>query len=178
MLPYTLIVEFCVGNGRPSREIGFASRTTDLIAVRRLNHIKRKDKSMARVAGLWIDHRKALIVVATDEGEEVKLIESTVEKQLRRSGDSPLKGPHESQIVPADDSRQRKLSMGRRTYYDAVVECIRNSDSILIFGPGEAKGELKTLLTKDKLGDRIVHMESADKMTDRQVSAKVREYFR
>jgi len=133
---------------------------------------------MAKIAGLWIDHRKALIVIATDKGEEVKLVVSTAEKQLRRSGDSPLKGPHESQMVPADDSRQRKLTGGRRTYYDAVVECIRNSDSILIFGPGEAKGELKKLLTKDKLGDRIVRMETADKMTDRQVAAKVREYFR
>ena len=133
---------------------------------------------MTRVAGLWIDHRKALIVIATDEGEEVKLIESTVEKQLRRSGDSPLKGSHEAQMVPADNSRERKLTGERRIYYDSVIECIRNSDSILIFGPGEAKGELKTRLTKDKLGDRIVQMETADKMTDRQVSAKVREYFR
>jgi hypothetical protein len=132
---------------------------------------------MKRIAGLWIDHRKALIVIATDKGEEVKLIESTVEKQLRRSGDSPLKGSHESQMVPADDSRERKLTGERRTYYDEVVECIRNSDSILIFGPGEAKGELKKYLEKDKLDDHIVRMESADKMTDRQVSAKVREYF-
>ena len=133
---------------------------------------------MARVAGLWIDHRKALIVIATDKGEEVKLIVSAVEKQLRRSGDSPLKGSYESQAVPADNSRERKLTGERRIYYDAVVECVRNSDSILIFGPGEAKGELKKRLTRDKLGNRIVQMETADKMTDRQVSAKVRAYFR
>jgi hypothetical protein len=133
---------------------------------------------MTKVAGLWIDHRKALIVIATDKGEEVKLVVSSVEKQLRRSGDSPLKGPHESQMVPADDSRERKLTGQRRTYFDAIIECIRNSDSILIFGPGEAKGELKKRLTKDKLGSRIVRVESADKMTDRQVSARVREYFR
>jgi hypothetical protein len=32
-----------------------------------------------------------VIVVMTDKGEEIKLIISKVEKQLRRSGDSPLK---------------------------------------------------------------------------------------
>ncbi len=132
---------------------------------------------MAKIAGLWIDHRKALIVVATDKGEETKLIVSKVEKQLRRSGDSPLKGSHESQTVPSDDSRQRRLTGELGIFYDAVVASIRNSDSILIFGPGEAKGELKKRLIRDKLGKRIVRIEKADKMTDLQIAAKVREYF-
>jgi hypothetical protein len=159
------------------REAGLVAKTTDQIAVERLNHTQRKDEFMKRIAGLWIDHRKALIVVATDKGEEVKLIVSKVEKQLRRSGDSTLKGPHESQTVPADDSRERKFTGDLSIYYDAVVACIRNSDSILIFGPGEAKEELKKRLIRDKLGERIVRMEAADKMTDRQVAAKVRKYF-
>jgi len=132
---------------------------------------------MKRIAGLWIDHRKALIVVVTDKGEEVKLVVSKAEKQLRRSGDSPLKGPHESQNVPADDSRERKLTGNLGIYYDAVVACIRDSDSILIFGPGEAKGELKKRLTRDNLGERIVRVEAADKMTDRQIAAKVHAYY-
>ena len=65
---------------------------------------------MKRAAGLWIDHRKAVIVVVTDKGEETKLIISKVEKQFRRSGDSPLKGPYEAQQVPLDDGRQREFT--------------------------------------------------------------------
>ena len=49
--------------------------------------------------------------------------------------------------------------------------------SILIFGPGEAKGELKKRLEGDKLGGRIVSIETVDKMTDRQIAAKVRQHF-
>ncbi|HSE85080.1 MAG TPA: hypothetical protein VLJ79_02570 [Candidatus Binatia bacterium] len=41
---------------------------------------------MKNAVGLWIDHRKAVIVVITDKGEETRLIISKVEKQLRRSG--------------------------------------------------------------------------------------------
>ena len=52
---------------------------------------------MKTKVGLWIDHRKAIIVAVTDKGEEIGLIISKVEKQLRRSGDSPLKGPYEPQ---------------------------------------------------------------------------------
>jgi uncharacterized protein YunC (DUF1805 family) len=127
--------------------------------------------------GLWIDHRKAIIVAVTDKGEEIGLIISKVEKQLRRSGDSPLKGSYESLQVPASDSRQKTFTGQLNIYYDAVIACIRDADSILIFGPGEAKGELKERLERNNLGGRIVGIETVDKMTDRQIAAKVRQYF-
>jgi hypothetical protein len=47
----------------------------------------------------------------------------------------------------------------------------------MIFGPGEAKGELKERLERHNLGGSIVGIETADKMTDRQIAAKVRQYF-
>jgi hypothetical protein len=127
--------------------------------------------------GLWIDHRKAIIAIRTEKGVETALVISNVEKQLRRSGDSPLKGSYETRRVPADDSRQRAFTGHLNVYYDAVIACVRKADSILIFGPGEAKGELKDRLEKSKLGGRIAAIETADKMTDRQIAAKVREYF-
>jgi len=128
-------------------------------------------------AGLWIDHRKAVVVAVTDEGEETALIISKVEKQLRRSGDSPLKGSYESRQVPADDSRQRSLTGHLNLYYDAVIACLGNAESILIFGPGEAKGELKTRLDKNGLGGRIAGVATVDKMTDRQIAARIRQHF-
>ena len=133
---------------------------------------------MKRAAGLWVDHRKAVIVVVTDKGEETKLIISQVEKQLRRSGDSPLKGRYESLQVPLDDSRQKDLTGHLNIYYDAVIACIRDTEAILIFGPGEAKGELKKRLVKNKLGGRIIGVETVDKMTDRQIAARVQQHFR
>jgi hypothetical protein len=127
--------------------------------------------------GVWIDHRKAIVVAVTDKGEETGLIISKVEKQLRRSGDSPLKGPYESQQVPESDSRQRTFTGQLNIYYDAVIASIRAAESILIFGPGEAKGELKKRLARSNLGGRIAGIETVDKMTDRQIAAKVRRYF-
>jgi hypothetical protein len=133
---------------------------------------------MKKTAGLWIDHRKAIIVVMTDNREEMTLVISRVERQLRRSGDSPLKGPYEAQQVPADDTRQRTFTGQLNIYYDAVIASIRDVEAILVFGPGEAKGELKERLERDNLGGRIVGIETVDKMTDRQIAAKVRQYFR
>jgi hypothetical protein len=132
---------------------------------------------MKTKVGVWIDHRKAIVVAVTDQGEEIGLVISNAEKQLRRSGDSPLKGSYEPQQVPAGDSRQKRLTGHLNLYYDAVIASIREAESILIFGPGEAKGELKKRLERDHLGGRIVGVETVDKMTDRQIVVKVRKHF-
>ena len=137
-----------------------------------------EEKSMKTKVGLWIDHRKAIVVAVTDKGEELALIISKVEKQPRRSGDSPLKGPYDPLQVPAADSRQRTLTGHLNIYYDAVIASIRDAEAILIFGPGDAKGELKKRLKRNNLGGRIAGIETVDKMTDRQIAAKVRKYFR
>lgn len=132
---------------------------------------------MKTKSGLWIDHAKAVIVTVTDNGEEIKLVRSNVEKQLRRSDGSVSTTSYDPQHVPPDDMRERDYMRQLDTYYDQVIERIRNADSILIFGPGEAKGELQKRIEKRKLVGRVVDLETADKMTDRQIAAKVRRYF-
>jgi hypothetical protein len=132
---------------------------------------------MADKAGVWIDHRKAVVVTVSPDEEHTKLITSNVEKHPERGGDSPLKGSYESRQVPADDSRQRALTGELDVYYDAVIATLRNHDELLIFGPGEAKGELHKRLVKMQLGARVVAVQTEDKMTDGQIAAKVRAYF-
>ena len=132
---------------------------------------------MKKVAGLWIDRKKAVIVVATDKGDEVRVIVSNVDKQLGRSEGVRSTTTYEPQLVPADDRRERRLTGQLNIYYDSVVACIQGVEEVLLFGPGEAKGELKKRIVRSRSGIRIVGVEVADKMTDRQVSAKVRHYF-
>jgi hypothetical protein len=132
---------------------------------------------MKTIVGVWLDHRKAVIAVVSDKGEETKVIESNVEKHSGRVAGVRSTTPYESQKVPADDIRQREFTSHLHGYYDEVIAAIRDAESILIFGPGEAKGELKSRLEKGRLGGRIVAVQAADKMTDRQIAAKVREHF-
>jgi hypothetical protein len=132
---------------------------------------------MSTKVGLWIDHRKAVVVAITDRAEEVSLVISAVEKQLRRATGSRSRGSYEPLQVPADDSQQRAYTGHLNVYYDAVIACIRGADSILILGPGEAKGELKKRIERINLGQRIVGVETVDKMTNSQIAAKVRKHF-
>jgi stalled ribosome rescue protein Dom34 len=126
---------------------------------------------MKRQVGLWIDHRETVVVVIGDEGEEMRRIESGMEKHVRFSGGS---GSEDGSV---EDQRDRQFTGHLNRYYDEVFSYIRDAESILIFGPGEAKGELEKRLASKGLSGRIVGVETVDKMTDRQIAAKVRQRF-
>jgi hypothetical protein len=132
---------------------------------------------MAKKIGVWIDHRQAVIVTITDEGAETKLIKSNAEKHIRAAGDSNLKGSFKARLVPADDKREREFNVHLKFYYNKIIEAICDAESILIFGPGETKNELKKQLQKSKLGGLIDAVETADKMTNNQILAKVCKYY-
>jgi hypothetical protein len=132
---------------------------------------------MTSKAGVWIDHRRAVIVRVGPTGEHIDHIVSNVEKHAERAGDSPMKGSYESRQVPPDDRRQMALTGELNTYYDNVIAAVRDAEALLILGPGEAKGEFKKQLEKNKLGGRVAAVEAVDKMTDRQIAARVRAYF-
>jgi hypothetical protein len=132
---------------------------------------------MKHMVGLWIDHRKAVVVTLTDQGDTTSLIVSGVEKQRGRFAGVRSTAPFASRLVPADDRQESSFHAHLAAYYDAVMASVRDAASILIFGPGEAKAELKQRLTRDGLGGRIVGIDTEDKMTDRQIEAKVRQHF-
>jgi stalled ribosome rescue protein Dom34 len=126
---------------------------------------------MKRQAGLWIDHRETFVVFVGDDEEETRRIKSGMEKHVRFSGGN------RSEEGSADDQRDSQFAHHLNKYYDEVISCIRDAESILLFGPGEAKGELEKRLTNRGLGGRIVGIETVDKMTAGQIAAKVRQHF-
>jgi hypothetical protein len=127
---------------------------------------------MKRQAGLWIDHREAIVVSLVDDREATKRIESAMEKHVRFSGGN------ESEEGSADDQRDRQFTRHLDRYYDEVIAQLGDAQSILIFGPGEAKGELEKRLAAKGLGPRVVGVETADKMTTGQIAARTRQHFR
>ena len=126
---------------------------------------------MKKQAGLWIDHRKAVSVIVTETGEEIREMISNMERHVRFTGRPG------SDTGSTEDMRDRQFGNHLNTYYEKVAAVIRGADTIQIFGPGEAKGELKKLLEHEGLKGHILAVEAMDKMTDRQIVAKVRERF-
>lgn len=125
-------------------------------------------------AGLWIDHKEAIIVFAATDAagaEEIKRMESGMEKHVRYSG-------HAASDGSGEDQRDRQYATHLDQYYDKVIAQLHDAKSVLIFGPGEAKGEFKKRMETKGFSERVAGVETTDKMTDNQIVAKVREFYK
>jgi stalled ribosome rescue protein Dom34 len=126
---------------------------------------------LGKQAGVWIDHRKAVIVLITEAGDEIKVIPSGAEKR------GFFIGRRATEDSSKEDVRDRHFGLHLNRFYDQVIALLRQADSILIFGPGEAKNELQKRLERKGMKEYLLPLESADKMTDAQIVAKVRGQF-
>ncbi len=131
---------------------------------------------MKNNAGVWIDHREAVIVMLSEAGHETKRILSGAEKHPRRAS-PPSEGRFKGHEAPADDSREIRFDAQLARFYDLIIAALRDRHSILIFGPGEAKEELLRRFDAHKGERRTCSSLTAGRMTELQVVAQVRSHF-
>lgn len=131
---------------------------------------------MSRDIGLWIDHKRAVIVTVSESGETTQRMDSNLEKRVRYAFSRPGRNakPHETS---SEDGRDRRYNEHLNQYYDKVIKQLQDATDVLILGPGEAKTELQDRLQKDSTFKALVVVKSADKLTEAQIVAEVREYF-
>jgi hypothetical protein len=115
-------------------------------------------------AGLWINHERTLIVITFPDGEKTLELSSHL---------GPL--PEVDKGPGAVFDRAATMLLNR--FYTEIIGAIRDAEAILIFGPGEAKHELRQHLERARLGAKVVGVEAAGPMTDAQIADKVREQF-
>jgi hypothetical protein len=124
---------------------------------------------MTNKVGIWIDHKKAVIVFASEGRITTKTLESDVEAHPRYSGRQDSGG---------EKKYEERHGQSLDRYYDEVISELGQPEALLIFGPGEAKQELKERLGRSKApSEPTVDIETADKLTDPQILAKVMEHF-
>jgi hypothetical protein len=142
---------------------------------------------MKKYVGIWLDHREAFVVyllnnkpLTTGNQETIEHIESDIERRVRLSGGSrSRKTPYGPQEIAVDGKQESRVKRQLHDYYQQIIKRISDADRILIFGPGEAKIELKKAFEKTQpLAAKIMKVESADKMTIRQIAAKSRAFFK
>jgi hypothetical protein len=120
--------------------------------------------------GIWIDHKRAVIVFVSAGRVTTQTLESEVGSHPRYSSQQDGRGERKY-----EERHKERLDQ----YYNEVISQLGQPEALLIFGPGEAKLELKERLSRSKtLSGRTVDIETADKLTDPQIVAKVKEHFR
>ncbi len=123
---------------------------------------------MSHRVGIWIDHKKAVIVSVSESDVTAATLESDVGSHSRYSG--PDGG--------GEKNYEERHVQHLHKYYDDVISHMGHPEELLIFGPSEAKLELKERMSHAKaLSKCIVDIQPADKLTNPQIVAKVRDHF-
>ena len=133
---------------------------------------------MKKYAGIWIDREKAFVVIISEDRETIERIESGIAGRVRLSGGSRSRTIYGPQDVASERKIEEKRKHQFREYYRTVVDKIGDARKVFLFGPGEAKVELeKEIKNSKELALRVAGVEPADKMTENQIRARVREFF-
>lgn len=128
--------------------------------------------------GVWIDHRKAVIVSASADRVTTKTLESSVGPHSRYSGRAGSQGPDGPQDEGGEKKYEERYREHLDQYYDEVIDQLGRPEALLILGPGEAKLQLKERFSRSKaLAACPVEVETTDKLTDTQIVARVKEHF-
>jgi len=132
------------------------------------------------LVGVWLDHRRAVLLWADHSGDiAVEEVESDYQLEGEPSdnvGVRPASGT--GGAVPHANLEARRREQLKH-YYKQLIEALREAREVYLFGPGQAKKELARHISEDKgLRVEVKAIEGADKkLTRAQMAARVREFF-
>lgn len=114
-------------------------------------------------AGVWLDHRQAVIVSAPEGKFAIAGNFETTAPEHHRTSEHTI------------NKAEKALTL---KHFHAVAVQLAQYDHILLFGPGTAQEEMRNLLSDDVhfRGKQFV-LDAASHMTPNQIVAKVRDFF-
>ena len=129
--------------------------------------------------GIWLDKDKALIVTIDDSVETFDTISSNLEHYNIRGGSGTRQkgGP---QDVVQDRKYLEREKQQLKLYFKAIAAQIKASDALVIFGPADTNEKLSQELHENynSISTKIKGIKKADSMSDNQVKALVRDFFK
>jgi hypothetical protein len=117
--------------------------------------------------GIWMDHSIAHLIEFTTDAMVTKTITSKFTHQVK-----------EHSLSKSENLMHIKEQHELADYYKELGEFIKNYEAVILFGPTDAKLELLHILQADRRFEKIkIEIKPADKMTENQQHAFVKEYF-
>jgi stalled ribosome rescue protein Dom34 len=116
--------------------------------------------------GIWMDHATANLI-DLDSKKQNQIITSEFTTDIK-----------EEVLQKSEYTMHNKEEQMNESFYKEISEKMLNYNHVLLFGPTNAKTELNNFLKKDLHFKNIkIDVESADKMTDNQQVAFVKDHF-
>lgn len=123
--------------------------------------------STTKELGIWMDHASAHLMEFTTDPIATNTLSSDFSHEVK-----------EESVKKSESLMHNKEQHDEAAYYKQLGAVIKNYDSVLLFGPTEAKTELLNILKADHHFEKIkIEVKQTDKMTENQQHAYVKEYF-
>lgn len=129
--------------------------------------------------GVWLDKDKAFIVTIEDGRESLVKIDSNVEHfHIHGGSGTRLKGGPQDVVQDSKYLEREKHQL--RQYFRNIASEINDADALVIFGPAETNEKFSKELYENhkNLSAKIKGVKKADSMTDNQIKAWVRNFFK
>ena len=121
-----------------------------------------------KVAGLWIDHDKAILIETPDQS-------NTGDFEMIKKIKSNLHGSFGS----SQNANTNKLAKELHDFFKHVSHELTNIDFIYVIGPGKAQEEFRNYVKKEGVLKSLgIEIDTADAhLSENQMIAKVRSHF-
>ncbi|MCW0483777.1 hypothetical protein [Gaoshiqia sediminis] len=133
---------------------------------------------MEKEMGVWLDSEKAFLISFNDGGESIQKIESEVEHRVRFPGEKKEFHRLGGIVANTDKVQTERKKHQLSEYFNRVIHDIKDADKIFLFGPSVTKEWLEKEIKKDhQLSSKLIGIENADVITERQMIARTKEFF-
>lgn len=126
-----------------------------------------QQKTQKQQAGVWLDQRSATIISSPGgEGGGDFAIQGKVaaDHEERRGSEHAMNSAKHADTVK---------------YFKSLSVSLSKYDEILIFGPGKLQEQFRNFLNEDaQFKHTKISLDTAEHLTDPQMIARVREYFK
>jgi len=134
---------------------------------------------MNQKLGIWIDQSRASLISVSENGTTLRTIQSPIESRERIPGEGKDYGRFGNQYLDHQKKKINKKTLQKNEFLKDVLHEIQEAGELVVFGPAEMKIELRKAIEKDRnLAPKLKAVENADKMTDNQMKAWVKDYFK
>jgi len=133
---------------------------------------------MGKLTGIWLDSEKAYVITLMDGRPAVEKIDSPVETRVRIEGEKKQYSRLGGMFVNPQKKKTKRHEQQLKAYYHMIMERVKDTDAIYVFGPSSApKRFYKELLHHKEMAPRVVGYESEGRLTRNQMIAKVRKVY-
>ena len=134
---------------------------------------------MKKNIGIWIDTKQAFIIKLSNNEHSLKKIESNIETRERVAGETKKFGRFGNQYLTYEKNQENKRNHQTNQFLKEVLKEVVNCDSLVLFGPSRMKKLVeKEVANNMQIADKLSGVSNAELLTQNQMVAWVKEYFK